>query len=348
MKRLLIASLGLLAVAAPAHAQVYPERIIAKAKARVVTTAAYQRRDRDDNREEQIERTTKTFRLGANGSLALSNISGDIVVTRGAGSDTTVDIVKTARGRDVNDAKALLQIVTVEAVERNGRADVKTHYPSGDEMRRNNRRNLSVSVAYTVTTPAETRVSVESISGDVKVTDIKGDLTVNTVSGDVRIGGAGRLGSAKSISGSVEIADTKTDGGLSSSSISGDVIMRRVSAQRVDATSVSGEIKLEDVQSERVSASTTSGNITYTGTLARNGHYSLKGFSGDVRLMLSGNTGFEVDGSTFSGNIRPDYPGFTIRGARTGRSQSISGSVGDGSAVLDLQTFSGNIVISKR
>jgi DUF4097 and DUF4098 domain-containing protein YvlB len=332
--------------AAPAAAQVYPDRIEIKTKARAVTTAtAYQRRDRDDSREQQVERTTKTFRLGQSGSLVLQNISGDITVTAANGSDTTVEIVKTARGRDAADARELLQLVTVETNERNGRAEVKTHYPNSDEIRRRSRRSVNVSVAYTVSVPAGTRLSTESISGDIRITDVKADVSANTISGDVRITGA-HVGSARTISGNVEVVDAQVDGTLESSSVSGDVALRRVSAKRVDARSVSGDIKLEDIQSDRVSAQTTSANIWMSGTLAKNGRYELKGFSGDVHVVLSGKTGFELDASSFSGEIHAsDFP-VTIRG-RIGR-HSLSGTYGDGSAVLDLSTFSGSIVVSKK
>jgi len=331
--------------AAPAMAQVYPERIEIKAKSRTVTSStSYQRRDRDDAREQSTERTTKTFRLGSSGSLGLWNVAGDITVSRANGSDTTVEIVKTAHGRDAADAKELLQLVTVDASERSGRAEVRVNYPNGDEMRRRSRRGVNVSVDYIVTAPAGTRISVESISGDVRITDLKGDVSAQTVSGDVRISGA-HAGTAKTISGTVEVTDAQVDGPLDASSVSGDVILRRVSARRVDAGSVSGDVKLEDVQSERVSAHSTSAEIWFTGTLVKNGRYDLKAFSGDVRLALSGNTGFEVNASSFSGGIHSDFP-VTSRG-RIDR-QKLSGTFGDGSAVLELSTFSGSITISKR
>ncbi len=349
MKRLLTGSLAaLLALAAStASAQVYPDRIVEKTRMRAVAAAAgYQRRDRGDNREEATERTTKTFRLGPNGSLTLGNIAGDIVVTRANGSDTTVEIVKTAHGRDAADAKDLLQIVTVDAVERMGRAEVKTNYPSGDDARRNNRRNLNVSVAYTVATPAGTRVAVESISGNVKITDVKGDVSATTISGDVRIAGGGRVGSAKSISGNVEVIEAQVDGPLEARSVSGDVTLQRINARRVQSESVSGNIHLEDIQSDRVEAHTTSGEITFAGALVKNGRYELKGFSGEVRVALSGTVGFEVDASTFSGDIQSrDFP-ITMHGRVSRR--SLSGTFGDGSAILDLSTFSGSIIITKR
>lgn len=347
MTRLLASSIVVLLLAPlPARAQVYPERIVGKVKDRVAAATAYQRRAREDSREQQTQRTTKTFRLGAQGSLMLGNISGDISVGRGGGNEISVEIVKSARGRDVNDAKALLQLVTVEAVERNGRAEVKAHYPGGDELRRSNRRNVNVDVAYNVTAPAGTHVSVETISGDVKITDIKGDVNASSISGDVRVTGGGRVGTVKSISGTVEVSDAQADGPLEASSVSGDVVLRRIGAARVAGGSVSGNIRFEDIQSHRVEGHTTSGNITFSGTLAKNGHYELKGFSGEVRVALTGNTGFELDASSFSGQIRADDFPITTRG-RIGR-RTLNGTYGDGSAVLDLSTFSGSIVITKR
>jgi DUF4097 and DUF4098 domain-containing protein YvlB len=336
---------------AAAEAQVYPDRVRIAAKARAVVESTYQRRRDENNREENVERTTRTLKLGANGVLTLGNIAGDIAITRANGQDTTVEIVKTARGRDANDVREQLQMVQVDVTERAGRADIRTRYPSNEEARRNNRRNFNVSVAYNVSAPAGTRISIESISGSIKVTDIKGDVTANTVSGDVRITGSGRINAAKTISGTVEIADAEIDGALESSSVSGDVIMRRVTARRLDASSVSGNIKFDDLKCDRVSAKTVSGAVAFVGTLARNGRYDLGSFSGDVHLYLTGGTGFEVDANSSSGDIRSDFD-IVTRGAQTttrrGRRPVLSGTFGDGSAVLDLTTFSGSIIISKR
>lgn len=249
MKRLLIAPLVSFAALAwppaPAAAQVYPERVIIKSKH--VEASSYQRRGRDDNREQQTERTVRTFRLGASGTLSLGNIAGDITVTRGSGGETVVEIIKTAHGRDTADARDLLQLVTVDATERPDRVEVKARYPGGDEMKRSNRRNLNVEVAYNVTAPAGIRLAVETISGDVKIADIKGDVTASSISGDVRITGGGRVGTVKSISGSVEVTEANVDGVLEASSVSGDVKLHRVTAKRVQSGSVSGNLELDDV-----------------------------------------------------------------------------------------------------
>lgn len=126
--------------------------------------------------------------------------------------------------------------------------------------------------------------------------------------------------------------------------MSGDVLLRRVTARRIDAGSVSGHIKLEEVTCERVGVSSTTGGVSFSGPLARNGRYELKSLSGEVRVLLPAASGFELEAESFSGTINTND--FDIRGTRSKR--TVRGTVGDGSAVLDLTTFSGSIVISKR
>ena len=85
----------------------------------------------------------------------------------------------------------MLALVQVDITERGTRAEARTRYPAGDECRRNNRRNVNVSVAYTVAAPEGTRIIAKSISGNISVRDILGVLTLETVSGNVHIASAG-------------------------------------------------------------------------------------------------------------------------------------------------------------
>jgi DUF4097 and DUF4098 domain-containing protein YvlB len=346
MRKLLRYSVTVAAVSAlmprPAGAQVYPDRIVVKAH----TVVAYQRGARDDNREQQTERTTKTLKLGTDGSLDLQNLSGDITISRGSGSDATVEIVKVAHGRDANDAKSQLGLVDVDITEGAGRVEVRARYPNRMHG------NIDVTMSFNVTAPPGTRVTASSISGNIKISDIKGDISANSISGDVKISGAARVNAAKSMSGTIDIADVKTDGGIDASTISGDVRLRHVSARRVNGGSISGEVRLEDIDSSSVSARTISGEIAFGGALARQGRYEFKTNSGDVRLTLTGNTGFEVEANSFSGDVRSDYPitthGTGDAGGRGPRRPVLRGTYGDGSAVVQVTTFSGSVVIAKR
>jgi DUF4097 and DUF4098 domain-containing protein YvlB len=344
MQQTLIAAVVLATLAAPAQAQTVPEQVRTAIRGSVVTlrTVRYQQ-----GRQEQTDRQSKTVRIGASGELTLENIAGDIVVTRGGGNDATIEIVKTARARTVEEAREMLGLVTVTVVERGGRAEVKTVYPSDD--RRNNRRNFSVSVNYNVSAPPNTRITIASVSGSVRVSDIKGDLSANSVSGAVRIANAGRIGGAKSVSGDVEVVDTQSDGAVEAQSVSGNVLLRKLAARRVEVASVSGSITVEDVQCDRVEGHSVSGNVDFAGALAKGGRYEFNSHSGDVRVAVSGNTGFEVDANSFSGSVRSDLPlGPQGGDDRRGRRRELRGVFGDGSAVLDISSFSGSVVITKR
>jgi len=308
---------------------------------------AQSRQRRTDERESQTERLTRTVNIGANGELEITNIAGDIVVTRGGGTGATIEVVKTARAATAQEAREMLALVPVDIVERGTRAEARTRYPSGDDQRRTGRRNINVSVAFNISAPEGTRIFVKSISGNINVRDILGGLTLETVSGNVHIANAGRMANGRSISGDIEVLDTKVEGALEAGTISGTIRLRRLSARSLAVNSVSGDVEIEDVTAERIGAQAISGNIRFAGDLQPNGRYEFTSHSGDIRLALAAGAGFQVEASSFSGTINTDIP-VTMSGAQGGRRRTLRGTAGSGGASLDLTTFSGTIVITKR
>jgi DUF4097 and DUF4098 domain-containing protein YvlB len=289
---------------------------------------------------QETERFTKTFRVGRNGSLDLTNISGDIVVKAGTSDDVVIDAVKrTPKGAN---APKNLQAVTISATEQAGRVEVRTVYPETT-------RDLHVSVDFTVTVPASTSVFIHSISGDIQATGTKGSLRLTTVSGDVRVEAADQIEELKSISGDVTVTGgSGTD--VRATTVNGDITLRNVKAHSLDAGSISGDTTLTDVAVDRAAVKTISGDIDYTGPFARSGRYEFKAHSGDVRITPASATGFEVNASTFSGGIRCDVPMTSKTGDLPERQmrRELKGTVGDGSALVTVTTFSGDVTIGKK
>jgi hypothetical protein len=339
---------ALIVPAAPASAQVYPERV--RSVTRTVVEKAYVERYQRSSSREAVDRSTKTFRIGATGDIDLGNISGDIVVTRGTGNDVTIEVIKTARARTDEEANEALQLVQVSLTERAGRVEGRVQYPNREEVRRRNWRGVNVSVQYVVTAPERARLILNSISGAVSVKDIKGDIAAETISGDVKIANAGRLSKAKTVSGSVEVTDTTIDGALDTSTISGGMLVRNVKARRLDIGSISGPVVVENVECERLDAQSISGGVRFTGPLTRGARYDFGSHSGEVTLMITGDVGFHLDASSFSGRIRTDMElkGTDPQLANNRRVREVSGTYGDGSAFLDVSSFSGGIVIGKK
>lgn len=309
--------------------------------------------NRRDYREEQSEKISRTLKIGASGELDLSNLSGDIVITRGGGSSVQVEALKTARARTADEAREALGLVNVEFAERGSRAEVKTIYPRNDGQQR---RNVNVSVQYTVTAPENTRISAQSLSGHISATGIKGDLNLETLSGNVVVDNAARLATAKSKSGNVTITNLRSDVGLEAGSVSGNVVIRQSSARRMELDSVSGDLTIADVTCDHFEAQTLSGSIEFASALQRDGRYELNAHSGVIRILPKGNVGFELEASSFSGDIQTDLElqnasqnssGMGRRRA-AGRMRSLAGTYGDGSAVLEVTTFSGTVILGKK
>jgi DUF4097 and DUF4098 domain-containing protein YvlB len=320
----------------------YAPRAIAKGKVRIDWAARFQ-----DSRQgpEVTDRFTRTVRIGRTGSFELSNVSGDVVVTGGAGEDVRIDAVKSVRSRDEANAKTLLDELRIEVAELPNRVEVRTIYPQ--------RRNFNGSVDYTVTVPTGASAAIKTVSGDVRITNVKGELRAESVSGDVVTSGATRLALVKSVSGDLEVTDASAEGAVSVATVSGTLRARGLKAHSLDLGSVSGDVILTNVTCDRATVKSVSGNIEYSGALSRTGRYEMNAHSGNVRLAISGTTGFELEATTFSGEVRSDFP-LTLRagmdsGGRGRRmNQSIRGSYGDAGAIVNLKSFSGDIIVTKR
>lgn len=295
--------------------------------------------DRRPGEPDATDRQTRVLPLGPTGFLELKNISGDITITAGSGRDVQVEIVRTARGRSADEARRSLDMVTVAVDQQGERASIAVEYP------RERRMNLRVDVAYIVTAPAGTRITANSVSGNVQVRDIKGELTASVVSGSIAISRAERLSAVRTVSGDITLANLANRAGVTAGTVSGRIVVDDSSATRLDVDAVSGAVAVRNASVERASVRTLSGGVEFTGALAKGGRYEFQSHSGDVRLVTSG-AGFMLQASSFSGSIRPD-PGVTLKDV-SAAPRSLRGTVGDGSAVIVATTFSGNVAIGRK
>ena len=306
------------------------------------------------------ETDRKTLTVGRATELELSNIAGDIMISPGSGPDATIEYTRHGYGDTREEAKRQLAMLEVTLNVTEGRGVVSTRYASSGYRDRERGRRIQSSVDYHVTAPPQARIRVKSISGDIQVSRMKGDLALETISGNIRIDSGGRVSLAKTMSGDVDISGITAEEPLVASSVSGTVTLRSLKARYLDINSVSGDVMIKDVACERAELQTLSGNLEYAGRLMKNGRYELKAHSGDIRLLLSGDTGFDVEANSFSGKIRSDLPikneaeqeqaGEMYAGGvrvRFPKRAVFRGTYKDGSATIELTTFSGNIVIGK-
>jgi Toastrack DUF4097 len=298
---------------------------------------------------EQTDRIVQSVKVEGGGALDLSNISGDVRVTGSSGNEITVEAVKRVRHRDADEARRLLQELRVDITTVGDRVEVRTSYPrrgGGSD------RGISARVDYTISVPTGASVAVKTVSGDTSVTKVNGEVRAETVSGNVTVTGTPNLTLAKAVSGNVTARDVDGATNLSLGTVSGTVVASGLKARSLECGSVSGGIQLSGIQVERLLAKSVSGSIEFGAALVKGGRYDFGSHSGDIRIVLTSQTGFELDASTFSGSVRSDFPvamrADGSRGDRRESTRTIRGSFGDASALLSLKTFSGTVVITRK
>ena len=350
MRKLFLTALSIVAVASPASAAVTVRGIVPEDGPRL---GWFERYSEARQGPEQIDKVSQTIKVGEGSGIDLNHLSGDIRVTAGSASEIKIDATKRVRHRDANEGKRLLDALRVDINNFSGRVEVRTIYPRRGSFGN----NISASVDYVIAVPPGATVALKSISGDISVTNVKGEVRAETVSGDVTITGTPNVALAKTISGDVTARDIGTQTSLVLSTVSGTVIGTGLRVRALEAGTVSGDVRLVGSEIERLEARSLSGNIEFDAPLSKGGRYEFMSHSGNVRLVLSGNTGFELDADTFSGNVRSDLP-VTLRqmgrqeeprrGMQRVSNRAVRGTYGDGSAYLQVRSHSGSVVITKK
>jgi hypothetical protein len=296
-----------------------------------------------DFRITQEDRETKSVRLGAAGALELRTVGGNVTVSAGSGSDATIEIVRVSRGRTEADARLGLDRVHAIIDQRGDRATVSVDYPN------ENRPPYSVSVSYNVKAPAGTRLTINTLGGNITVTDIKGDMTTNTQGGNTTITHAHAF-TAKSLGGTMKITGVDSDGTVQAETLGGDVELQNVKAKRIQASTVGGNVSALDITCETADLGTMGGNVTFSGPLARSGRYELHTNGWNVRFSPSGSVGYELQASTFAGDIHTEGVMLQLTGnvSNRGPNRSLRATAGDGSALVILRTFSGTVTVEKK
>jgi DUF4097 and DUF4098 domain-containing protein YvlB len=269
--------------------------------------------------------TTVAFDRG--GSLDLSQVSGDIVVS-------TWD-------RDEVRVRAYAQYGRIDATFGRSRIALRISGQS-DDRDRGNRIGDS---QYELTVPVGARVKAATVSGDARVMGARGEVEIGTVSGDIEVGDTGGLTTLTTVSGDMHVE--RVGGDLAISTVSGDARVRDVRGD-VRAKTVSGELDLRGITARSISAGSTSGDVVYEGDFAAGGRYEFTSHSGDVRLVLPEGASAEFSVQTFSGSLETDFPVTLGGGARRGaRPRTLDFTLGKGGARVQVQTFSGDAVLER-
>ncbi|HEY1938224.1 MAG TPA: DUF4097 family beta strand repeat-containing protein [Candidatus Angelobacter sp.] len=213
----------------------------------------------------------------------------------------------------------------------------------------------NISIDYDVTVPPQTKLSSRTGSGDQTISGLQlpmtaktgsGNITVERITADTRVGsGSGdlKINSIKGVlnaeTGSGNVRANDINGDVFANTGSGDVEVRQSNGGSVKAQTGSGNIRLHGVKGG-LRADAGSGNIEAEGEPTSD--WRLDAGSGNITLKVPSNASFNIDARTSSGSLRVNHP-YTTQG--TVAHNHIQGKVGNGGALLDVHTGSGDIEV---
>jgi hypothetical protein len=280
----------------------------------------------------------KTVDLGSRGTIDLSNTVGQVRISGTQGNSVRITATKRVQQTDPDAARALMTNIIIRVTERGGGVEVFTELPT-------TKTPVPTLVDYDIAVPMSASVSLHN-QGNVFIANVKGELRAEAFSGDMVLTGVSRVRRAKTFSGSLFI--NGAEGEEVSAEVAGTLRMSNVHARNVETRTIAGVTTAFDVDCERCTFTSVSGDIDLIGPLRRNARYDISTNSGNIRVVIpDGPVGFDLEATTVATlrsdfTLKPTTPSSPASGNRF-----LRGSYGDGSAILSLRSFTGNVTVAK-
>jgi len=183
-------------------------------------------------------------------------------------------------------------------------------------------------------------VSASGVYTDISIEGVDGDVDAETVQGGIRVVGGKRL-KLESVEGDIIVEGAR--GLVNANTVNRGIRISNVVGD-INAETVNGPIIIQKVQATHVDAATVNGRIVYDGTIRDGGDYAITTHNGGIWVVVPENAGATVNVSTFNGQLDSSLP---ITMSSTSGKRRYNFVFGNGKAVIDLESFGGNIYLRR-
>jgi DUF4097 and DUF4098 domain-containing protein YvlB len=213
--------------------------------------------------------------------------------------------------------------VEIDQTQRGNRISLVSHLLAGADAQ-------SGRVEYQVLVPADTNITMSSVTGPLRAEGLRGDVVLEgaTAAVDVR---------------------NVSDGHVHVNTLDGAVTVTDVVGGHVEITSVSGAIALKSVSGPLVRVNSNAGNVAYDGDFGGAGEYKLVTNTGDIEAIAPSYASIDVEATSLHGKVDSDFslePTHSSVVERAG--SSFVGTLGKAASSVKLLSFSGKIHLKKR
>jgi DUF4097 and DUF4098 domain-containing protein YvlB len=183
--------------------------------------------------------------------VRVENVNGDLVAAPGRAFSATVTITVAAATK--SRAQEILDRTRIESGNEDGAYRLETIWPgrSGSRARDRHRSGFDchdcrIVARYALVLPAGISARLQTVNGEVRVSDLDGDVEAHSVNGSVIVSGARRSLRAQTVNGRVEAAAQAMPAGVSWAleTVNGSVLatLPKDAGFRWSATTMSGSI----------------------------------------------------------------------------------------------------------
>jgi hypothetical protein len=254
--------------------------------------------------DETIE---KSFPVGDQARLALSNIRGSVTIQPGDANVIEVRAVKHGGFENGNFTVEMSQdpdgTVRVETRNKESWFGFISHPPKVD---------------YSVRVPQGSKIDASGVSNSLNVSNLEGEFKFKTISGDIELTNLTGPFKFRAVSGA--ISGSKLSGVLELGTVSGRAKLLESNFPTADANTVSGDLILQ--------------------TPIGAGPYQFSSVSGAIRMLVPAGTHCKAELNSVSGSIRSSSPvsnSISSNGLKTAQ-------IGEGGTLVRLKSVSGSLI----
>jgi len=229
----------------------------------------------------------KTFNISRGGKVSVENVNGTIRVESWNSDQVSLQITKTVRAGDSEDAEEYFGKVWVEIETGSNYVKVRTHYSHEDGWGildwifhgGSGRANID----YVLKVPSSVKVDAGTTNGNVDVHDVSGYVKVSSTNGHLSLEGVGGF-----------VEGSTTNGGITASLSSSN----KFEELRLHTTNGSIKVYFPEEINADIHAHTTNGSIRSEFPITVEGGFLSKSIDGKIN-----DGGNEIDLSTTNGSI---------------------------------------------
>ena len=140
--------------------------------------------------------------------------------------------------------------------------------------------------------PRDVGLAVATFRGDVEASGFRAGAHLSSQQGHIRVADIEGPVDTRAFDGNQWFEAIR--GSLAASGVDGDMDLADIRGEQVGATVFRGRVTAREVDAELVELHTTVGDVVFVGMLRPGATYDLATRDGNVRMVLSGSTGFQL------------------------------------------------------